>query len=215
MEPLIKSYSQCGQDIFVYNILKKNKGYYLDLGCYLPKKINNTYLLELNGWDGISVDIMDYHNEWKDRKNKFIQTDCLSLNYDEFLDKYYNQLTIDYLSLDMELLGDRYKLLQKIFESKYDFKVITIEHDSYMGENFIINEKQPQVDFLKNNGYILVCSDVAQSQHPTLYYEDWWVNSKYFNEDEIKLWFSNKESCDKIFDKLNIKYEIADESKSW
>ncbi len=68
---IMESYSQCGQDIFVYNILKKNNGTFLDLGCYLPKNINNTYLLELNGWSGISLDIIDYNEEWKEKINSY------------------------------------------------------------------------------------------------------------------------------------------------
>ena len=42
----MESYSQCGQDFFVFNILKQKTGTFLDLGCYLPIKINNTFLLE-------------------------------------------------------------------------------------------------------------------------------------------------------------------------
>jgi len=211
----MESYSQCGQDIFVFNILNKNKGTYLDLGCYLPKNINNTYLLELNGWSGISLDIMDYHKEWEARKNKFIQQDCMNIDLNELLESHYKEKIIDYLSLDMEVLGDRFKLLDKILKTDYEFKVITIEHDSYINENYVNIEKIPQRKLLSDRGYILVCGDVSQKENPTLFYEDWWVNSKYFNEDEIKPWISDKLSCDKIFDKLNIKYDVNEISKKW
>ena len=43
----MKSYSQSGQDLFVYNLMKGKPGTFLDLGCSLPKKINNTNLLIL------------------------------------------------------------------------------------------------------------------------------------------------------------------------
>ena len=211
----MESYSQCGQDIFVYNILNKNNGTFLDLGCYLPKNINNTYLLELNGWSGISLDIIDYSEEWKERKNKFIQQDCMNVNLDELLDSNYNNKVIDYLSLDMEVLGDRFKLLEKIMETSYEFKVITIEHDSYLSEDYVNVEKLPQRKLLKEKGYILVCGDVSQKQYPTLFYEDWWVNSKYFNEEDIKTWFSDKLSCDTIFNKLNINYNVNAISEKW
>jgi hypothetical protein len=211
----MESYSQCGQDIFVYNILNKNNGTFLDLGCYLPKNINNTYLLELNGWSGISLDIIDYSEEWKERKNKFIQQDCMNVNLDELLDSNYDNKVIDYLSLDMEVLGDRFKLLEKIMETSYEFKVITIEHDSYLSEDYVNVEKLPQRKLLKEKGYILVCGDVSQKQYPTLFYEDWWVNSKYFNEEDIKTWFSDKLSCDTIFNKLNINYNVNAISEKW
>ena len=211
----MESYSQCGQDIFVYNILNKNNGTFLDLGCYLPKNINNTYILELNGWSGISLDIIDYSEEWKERKNKFIQQDCMNVNLDELLDSNYDNKVIDYLSLDMEVLGDRFKLLEKIMETSYEFKVITIEHDSYLSEDYVNVEKLPQRKLLKEKGYILVCGDVSQKQYPTLFYEDWWVNSKYFNEEDIKTWFSDKLSCDTIFNKLNINYNVNAISEKW
>jgi len=57
----MKSYSQIGQDIFVKNLLKKDnyKGYFVEIGGYLPTEINNTMLLEESGWNGISLDIID------------------------------------------------------------------------------------------------------------------------------------------------------------
>ena len=86
----MESYSQCGQDFFVFNILKQKTGTFLDLGCYLPIKINNTFLLEKNGWEGVSIDIIDYSNEWKVRKTPFISEDCFNIDYQAFLPNYYN-----------------------------------------------------------------------------------------------------------------------------
>lgn len=211
----MESYSQCGQDLFVYNLIKKNEGSFLDLGCYLPKKINNTYLLEINGWKGVSIDIHDYSKEWECRTNLFLQKDCFEVNYDEFLPTYYENNLIDYLSLDMEKIGERYKLLEKILNTGYEFKIITIEHDSYLGESYVLNEKLPQREILKNKGYVLLCADVSQQQHPNLFYEDWWVNKKHFDEITINSWFSDKMSCDKIFNKNGINYTINQESSNW
>jgi len=205
----MKSYSQAGQDLFVYHINNGKSGKFLDLGCSLPKKINNTYLLELNGWNGISLDIQDFNEQWKDRKSLFIQTDCLNVDYNHLLDKYYSEKVIDYLTLDMERCGDRFKLLQKVFESDYSFKIITIEHDSYLGEDFINNEKKPQREFLESKGYKLICSDISHSENPDLFFEDWWIHPQYFDENSVNSWISDRISCDKIFHKLNIIYEIA------
>jgi hypothetical protein len=211
----MESYSQCGQDLFVINLLNINNGKFLDLGCHLPKNINNTYLLELNGWSGISIDIMDYSEEWKERKNKFIQQDCFNVDLNELLNSHYEDKVIDYLSLDMEILGDRVKLLSKVLDTDYEFKVITIEHDAHINYDYVEKEKIPQRELLKNNGYILVCGDVSQKEHPTLYYEDWWVNGKYFNKEDLSHWMSDKMSCDEIFKKLNINYQINKISKTW
>lgn len=209
----MESYSECGQDLFVMSLLNIKNGNFLDLGCFLPKKINNTYLLELNGWHGVSVDIFDYSNEWTSRKSKFVNEDCFKIDFNEFLPKFYNEKIIDYLSLDMEKVGERYKILEKILMTDYSFKIITIEHESYLGSEFELNEKIPQREILKKYGYKLICSDVSQEQNPTLYYEDWWINEKYFDEKNIKSWISDKLSCDKIFSKNNIKYTVNDETK--
>lgn len=211
----MESYSQSGQDIFVMNILKKIQGKFLDLGCYLPKKINNTYLLELNGWDGVSVDIINYSKEWEVRKTLYINEDCFNLNFDDFLSEHYENNLIDYLSLDMEVVGERYKLLEKVLKTGYEFKVVTLEHDSYLGHSFHVNEKLPQREIMKEYGYTLVCSDVSQKSHPTFFYEDWYVNPKYINIEEIENWFSDKLSCDKIFIKNNVDYIVNEISKKW
>jgi hypothetical protein len=211
----ILSYSQCGQDIFVYSLLKNNNGTFLDLGCNLPIKINNTYLLELKNWQGVSIDIVNYEKEWTIRNTPFVNEDCFKIDFINFLPKYFNDKIIDYLSLDMEVVGERYKLLKNVLDSGYEFKIITIEHDSHINENFEKNEKIPQRKILNEFGYHLLCGDVSQMQHPNSFYEDWWVNPKYFNLLDLKKWISNKESCDKIFNKVDIKYIIAEESKKW
>jgi len=52
-------YSQFGEDKIIYELLKKKqKGIYLDVGCYHPKKYSNTFLLYRDKkWRGINIDI--------------------------------------------------------------------------------------------------------------------------------------------------------------
>jgi len=40
-------YSQFGEDIVLRELLKKEykKGFFVDVGCYHPKKFSNTYML--------------------------------------------------------------------------------------------------------------------------------------------------------------------------
>jgi len=53
-----KSYSQCGEDKFIFNFFKKNSnGVYLDIGAFNPIKYNNTLLLYKNGWSGTNIDL--------------------------------------------------------------------------------------------------------------------------------------------------------------
>lgn len=50
------SFSQLGEDILVSAYLKTGEVRYLDVGCYHPIFINNTYKLYLSGGNGICID---------------------------------------------------------------------------------------------------------------------------------------------------------------
>jgi len=177
-----QNFSQSGQDLFVsYLINNSEQRYFLDIGCYMPFDLNNTIYLENIGWNGLSIDILDLKNEWKKRKTNFKSVDALKINYDEIMNEYNFPQIIDYLSLDIEGLGFRFEALKKVFESKRQFKVITIEHDSYRGQEFVEKEAIPQRSFLKEKGFVLVCEDVCNSKNP---FEDWWINPKYITEYE-------------------------------
>ena len=53
------SYSQFGEDRILNEIIKKNHvdGFYVDVGCFHPKKHSNTYILHKRGWSGINIDV--------------------------------------------------------------------------------------------------------------------------------------------------------------
>ena len=51
-------YSQFGEDIVLKELLKKKSdGFFVDVGCYHPKKYSNTYMLYRKGWRGINIDM--------------------------------------------------------------------------------------------------------------------------------------------------------------
>ena len=53
-----KQYSQWGEDLSIDNFFKsKEKGIYLDIGCFHPYMFSNTCLLNKKGWTGINIDI--------------------------------------------------------------------------------------------------------------------------------------------------------------
>lgn len=54
---LLKSYSQCGEDILMDKLLrKKRKGFYVDIGAYDPTRFSNTKRFYLRGWRGINIE---------------------------------------------------------------------------------------------------------------------------------------------------------------
>lgn len=47
-----------GEDLIILENLKNiNNGLYVDVGCYHPLHLSNTYLLYKNGWRGINIDL--------------------------------------------------------------------------------------------------------------------------------------------------------------
>lgn len=51
-------YSQFGEDTILRELLgKKRGGFYVDVGCYHPKKFSNTYMLHKQGWSGVNIDM--------------------------------------------------------------------------------------------------------------------------------------------------------------
>ena len=52
-------YSQFGEDIILGELLRPEvrDGFYVDVGCYHPKKHSNTFRLHLRGWSGINIDL--------------------------------------------------------------------------------------------------------------------------------------------------------------
>ena len=50
-----------GEDLIIFDYFKNKKtGFYVDIGCYHPLHLNNTFLLNANGWRGINVDLSEY-----------------------------------------------------------------------------------------------------------------------------------------------------------
>lgn len=197
----LEYFSQLGQDIFVLDLINESSTY-LEVGCQDSKIINNTYLLEQKGWTGISIDIINYSDNWKSRKNKFVCSDALKTNYKALLEWQKYKSPIGFLSIDIEGNGSRYECLKKILSTGYEFKIICIEHDSYKG--YIESEKEPQIELLKNKGYELVVENIGDK--PEYLFEDWWVNPKFINTEKYSKFISK----DIVFYNLftNLGYDI-------
>ena len=190
-------HSDGGQDIFVSEIFGENyKGVFVDIGAQQPINHNNTYMLEArNGWTGLSFDIVDYSKLWQaERKNPFICANALTYDFKSTFEKYNLSSPIDYLSLDVEGDGDRVNCLKNVLKSGYDFKVITIEHDSYRG--YAETERDPQRTLLKSLGYILVVQCDTS--------EDWWIHPKYITEEQYLKFLSVNTVRFDLFRKINI-----------
>lgn len=194
-----KSNSQSGQDIFVSKLIDSKNAFFVDVGCWKPIELNNTFMLEQLGWKGVSLDITDMTDEWSIRKTNFVKADALETDYTKLFDENNLPSVIDYLTVDIEGNGHRFLALKKVLESNREFKIITIEHDSYRG--YETSEAIPQREFLISKGYFLLCSNVCLNNNP---FEDWWINPKYFSENEFIHLKSDNFEYNEILKKFDI-----------
>jgi len=173
------SYSMSKQDLFVMHMHRdKIKQFtYLEIGASHPMDINNTYLLELNGWQGNSVDI-DGSNEqlWNQvRKNPLLIMDALKINH-------IDTDRIDYLSLDIEPPEQTMQCWINLASTRCRFSIVTFEHDAYNGSDI----RQISRGVFESLGYMLAVPDVMSPFGP---YEDWYIDTQSdINLELLKSW---------------------------
>jgi len=185
-----KNYSEAYQDMFVLSMLDgKKQGTYLEIGSCRPFKGNNTALLETQfDWIGISIDIEEsFVQQFKqERKNLCLKGDATAVDWLSILELNDFTKTIDYLQIDCEPPHTSLKALFNIPFDKYQFKVITFEHDYYADTKSGVREKSRE--FLRSKGYTLVVNDISPVQGRM--FEDWWVKADLIDSDIL-----NKMTC--------------------
>lgn len=170
-------FSQSGQDLFALSSLPEAKrlGTYLEIGSYLPFKNNNTALLEMHGWSGISVEklneVVTVFN--KERKNKATCADALTLDYESICKPFH--LHFNYCSIDIDPAVNSYFVLKRIIESGVTFDSLTFEHDKYRDGPLV---QLASVLLLKRIGMIRVEKNVIAVGFGS--FEDWWKSSKQY-----------------------------------
>jgi len=177
-----KHYSQMSQDLFADHLLDSNEGYFVDVGCYEPKYINNTYMLEKKGFKGLLLDVdprwVTLAQQYRSAATKAVRVDLQRENFSEVLKKNDCPRVTDYLDLDVD--EATLKVLKDIDHDSFSFKVLTVEHDYYAhGDKYRAEARE----LLKLNGYKLICADVANNSGPQ---EDWYVHPKYIDESKWK-----------------------------
>ena len=139
-----KTYSMHGEDLVVEKYFKEIvNGFYVDLGCYHPIKLNNTMLLYQKGWRGINIDI----NEFSIKLFNFCRPDDLNLNLaisdkNSEIDFYY-QKKISALSTIKKSQSDL------AFQGKIKKKRISSQTLTKVLDNSKFKDKQ--IDFLDSD----------------------------------------------------------------
>lgn len=170
--------SQALQDRFVARLLGfKPNGFFLDIGSCHAISTNNTYAFQELGWKGICVELDPEHNEsYKVRSCVHLNEDATKIDYEKVLDGIGAPAMMDYLSLDIDALST--SVLEILPFHKYNFSVVTIEHDFYIhGGKY----RDRQREILTAAGYMLLCADVlvplSHDTKPDCSFEDWWIHS--------------------------------------
>lgn len=203
-------YSQSKQDAWVNKIFGgKEDGYFVDIGAYDGITTSNTYFFESEkNWVGICIESdpgpFSVLNSFRKSKNfqvavsnyngmcKFsnmsisdygIDVECKTLN--QILQEANAPSYVDYLSIDIE--GHEFSVLEATDFKKWEFGVMTIEHNLYMSGP---DNKNKIYNLLSKNGYVRVIENaVVLDTNPAWHmkpYEDWYVNSKIINELDLK-----------------------------
>tara|TARA_B100001057_G_scaffold110715_1_gene108727 strand:- start:6248 stop:6961 length:714 start_codon:yes stop_codon:yes gene_type:complete len=136
-----KSYSQYGEDLiidsfFQHHVPIKN-GNYLDIGCYHPIGISNTYVLHKKGWQGLVIDIDDYKLElFKRRRGKNVEVLKAAISSEDSLSKVpiykFNQPFSPYDTLSEDIAKTRSKAIN------IDY---TTEEVNQISINSLLNKK--------------------------------------------------------------------------
>jgi len=189
----MNSYSQAGQDVFVYSVLKdKQNGSFVEIGSNHPITHNNTYILENKyNWKGLMVEYDNsFESLYKIHRPKSIYElkDARQVDYRSILDNNKFLHNIDYLQLDLDVDNkstlDTFLLLNDTVFDKYKFATITFEHDIYRGNYFDTQSISRQI--LLDRGYMLVFPNVSVfwegSYKP---FEDWYVHPSLVDMDYI------------------------------
>jgi hypothetical protein len=193
------SNSQLTQDLFALSIAKNKT--YIEIGAWEPIKYSNTYLLEQQGWKGISLEIdPEKKSAWEEcseRKNKVYWENALTFDYKQALEENNIPLHIGYISCDIEPPQNTFAALQRVIEQGITFDCITFEHDKWQNE---INYDPIATEYLKNHGYKVAVKDVFRYRKYVIpnqkkkdvricMMETWYVNNNIdFQERTFEQW---------------------------
>jgi hypothetical protein len=177
-----------GNDVFIFNILNKSPGFFVEAGCgdgSGPSNSNSLYLEE-RGWKGIGIDINNIDAFNKNRKSIGIQADLKVRGIEDILEENNAPEIIDFFSFDVD--EAQKSALDFLKLNKFKFKHIHFEHNNFItpdDPNYIpLNIKHLKTEGYKKfteAGYVRVVEDVLDSRGLAI--EDWYVHKDFISPD--------------------------------
>jgi len=150
-------------------------GYYVEIGSSHFKENSNTYYLEKeHNWNGLSVDISEHYSDLfnKNRKNKCINDNALTINWEKHFQENNFPDVIDFLSIDIDFDAGIHSNTMAFLNlplSRYKFNIIVIEHAGGAQYRFE-HSKNMQREILSMFGYHLIyrgdCDDIWTKEEP-------------------------------------------------
>ena len=185
LEKIERNYSQAFQDMFILSLLNgKKNGLYLEIGAQEPFFQNNTALLETEyDWKGISIEIReDLCNMFRQqRKNSIVCQDATTIDYTYLLDEFGQGNVFDYLQIDCEPSKTTFEILLMIPFEKYQFGIITYEHDHYVDMTNSYRNKSRE--YLESKGYKLIVTNISANEFCP--FEDWWYHPDLIDQEMV------------------------------
>jgi hypothetical protein len=138
-------FSQTGEDqiieYYLKTYIKKEHGFYLDIGCNHPTNISNTFFFYLQGWKGICIDLNErYNKEWRKIRPKDIFINAVISDEDRDVNVY--KFFPDAVSTIDENIKDEWmKYFQYVSTEIHRSKKLTSILDQYIS-------KESEIDFL-------------------------------------------------------------------
>ncbi len=129
------------EDLILKDIFKEiSKGFYVDVGCYHPIHLSNTYLLYQKGWRGINIDLSEYSIELFDHtRNDDLNINAAVTNFDGKISFFYQKELSQITSVKK---NTALKRMQGLIKEK--------KIDGYKLETILTNSKykNKRIDFL-------------------------------------------------------------------
>lgn len=127
-------YSQFGEDISISRVFPKRfKGFFVDVGCFHPKKYNNTWQLYKKGWRGINIDIDSIKIEgFNSIRPKDININRAVTNTEGEISYYANGFYSSTTSLEPTFIAEKKGYIEK--KTKCEKLTTILDQTKYRGQ---------------------------------------------------------------------------------
>ena len=170
-------FGEFGEDILINRFFrKKDKGFYVDIGCYHPTKGSLTYYLYKKGWRGLNVDLSKISIDlFKLARSKDYNIQAAVTDFDgetQFFEngKINQQNTLENSGTNLKKIKiNAFKLqtlLDKLNINHIDFLNIDVEGSDYkVVSNLNLNKIRPKMICIEENRYDIkdIINDAIQN----------------------------------------------------